>query len=254
MAPFSLSDGADAMSDRLRDFIEASNRTESTADLFEAFSSAIGGYGYDRFLYAMISEDPVHEWHTAPSIMRNYPEDWMKFYVENGFMAIDPLKKIAYQARRAVLWCDVPRQMELDPQQKRCFYGGIEAGLYSGIGVPFHGPYGELAGIGIASSDRRLRTSDTVVRKLEVMSMQFHVAHLALSLPPIAQARARLTPRQREVLLWVAKSKSNWDIGQILGISENTVHFTLKECARRLGTTSRVGSVLKAIRLNLINP
>lgn len=38
----------------------------------------------------------------------------------------------------------------------------------------------------------------------------------------------------------------------ILKISENTVNFHVKNAMRKLGTTSRMGAVVKSIHLNLI--
>jgi hypothetical protein len=97
------------MADRLSDFIEHTNAATTTEQLVDLFSEAISAYGYDRFMYAMISEDPVHRWHQAPSIARNYPDDWMKYYIKNAFMAIDPVREIAHHARRAFLWYEIPK-------------------------------------------------------------------------------------------------------------------------------------------------
>jgi DNA-binding CsgD family transcriptional regulator len=126
--------------------------------------------------------------------------------------------------------------------------------LYAGIGVPFHGPYGELAGVGLASSERSHTADRVVADKLALLCYQFHAAHLALALGTIGSAHIALTHREREVLLWCARGKSNWEIGQILGIPENTVRFFVKRCATKLETTSKIEAVLKAIRLGAICP
>jgi DNA-binding CsgD family transcriptional regulator len=63
-----------------------------------------------------------------------------------------------------------------------------------------------------------------------------------------------LTPREREVLLWAARGKSNWDISQILSVSESAVNFHITNAMRKLDATGRVMAVLKAIRHGLIIP
>ena len=80
-------------------------------------------------------------------------------------------------------------------------YGGIEAGLHAGIGVPFHGPYGELSGVALASSDRGQRVDTHTIRELELLSHQFHIAHLALALPAHA-ADPRLPSAGSYAMLW----------------------------------------------------
>jgi DNA-binding CsgD family transcriptional regulator len=62
-----------------------------------------------------------------------------------------------------------------------------------------------------------------------------------------------LSQRERDCLNWTAQGKSSWDIGMILAISENTVNFHVKNAMRKLGSTSRIVAVLKAVRLGLIS-
>lgn len=61
-----------------------------------------------------------------------------------------------------------------------------------------------------------------------------------------------VTPREREILLWTMEGKSQWAVGQILGISENSVKFHLKNILRKLNSSSKHQAVLKAISLGLI--
>jgi LuxR family quorum-sensing system transcriptional regulator CciR len=63
-----------------------------------------------------------------------------------------------------------------------------------------------------------------------------------------------LSQREAEVLLWTARGKSASSISIILGLSENTVNFYVKNAMRKLGTTNRVVAVVLAVRLGLIQP
>lgn len=239
---------------RISDFIEATNAATTPEDLITLYAKAIASYGYDRFMYSMMTDDPLYGMHKVASIANNYPEDWMFFYIEQGYMAIDPLRLIAFQARRPVVWDDVPKLIDLTEEQKKCLYQGIESGLYGGIGVPFHGPFGEVAGVGLASSEKNVERSPTIVSTLGLISSQFHTAHVEMALGNVARPLVRLTPRQKEVLLWCARGKSNWVIGEILNISEHAVKYHVARCIAKLGVDSRITAVLKAIRLGLILP
>lgn len=66
------------------------------------------------------------------------------------------------------------------------------------------------------------------------------------------QGKPNLTRREKECLHLVAEGKSSWSIGVILGISENTVNFHIKNVCRKMNTNCRVGAIKKAIRWNLI--
>lgn len=51
--------------------------------------------------------------------------------------------------------------------------------------------------------------------------------------------RASLTPRETEVLSWLAKGKTNRDIGEILGMSPRTVNKHLEHVFEKLGVETR---------------
>lgn len=65
--------------------------------------------------------------------------------------------------------------------------------------------------------------------------------------------RLGLTPREAEVLLWVAQGKINGDIGTILGMSEKTVKQHLGSIFQKLGVETRTGATLSALEV-LANP
>jgi DNA-binding NarL/FixJ family response regulator len=57
-----------------------------------------------------------------------------------------------------------------------------------------------------------------------------------------------LTPRELEVLLWVAKGKTNRDIGDILGMSPRTVNKHLEHIYEKLGVETRTAAAALAMR------
>ena len=63
----------------------------------------------------------------------------------------------------------------------------------------------------------------------------------------------RVTPRECQVLRWVAAGKSDWAIAQILGISRKTVNFHVENAKRKLGACTRVQAVLVAARTGLMD-
>lgn len=62
--------------------------------------------------------------------------------------------------------------------------------------------------------------------------------------------RYQLTPRETDVLAWVAKGKTNRDIGEILGMSPRTVNKHLEHIYVKLGVETRsAAAALAATRL-----
>jgi len=58
-----------------------------------------------------------------------------------------------------------------------------------------------------------------------------------------------LTPREAEVLLWVAQGKANADIATILGCAENTVKVHLARVFEKLGFENRNAATVRALEV-----
>ena len=70
----------------------------------------------------------------------------------------------------------------------------------------------------------------------------------ASDVPPTRLSTASLTPRETEVLSWVAKGKTNRDVGEILGMSPRTVNKHLEHVFEKLGVETRAAAAALASR------
>jgi DNA-binding CsgD family transcriptional regulator len=64
----------------------------------------------------------------------------------------------------------------------------------------------------------------------------------------VAPAELPLTPREREVLHWVAAGKGDAQIAAILGASPRTVQKHLQHIYEKLGVESRTAAAMRALR------
>lgn len=70
----------------------------------------------------------------------------------------------------------------------------------------------------------------------------------------VKQAEAGLiTAREREVLEWIYRGKSNIEVGMILGISPLTVKNHVQKILRKLNVLNRTQAVGKALALHILN-
>jgi DNA-binding CsgD family transcriptional regulator len=73
-------------------------------------------------------------------------------------------------------------------------------------------------------------------------------AEIAAQIALIADAAHEpLTFREMEILCWIARGKSDWEIGEILQISSKTVNFHVENAKRKFGVPTRVQAVLVAV-------
>ena len=62
---------------------------------------------------------------------------------------------------------------------------------------------------------------------------------------------SQLSKREKEVLLWLTKGKSSWEISVILSISERTVNFHVMNIMQKLEAVSRIQAVALAVEKGL---
>ena len=93
-------------------------------------------------------------------------------------------------------------------------------------------------------------------KKLVVMMViqtntTFLILEERLTLPPLGSPqRMGLTRREGEVLAWLARGKTNKDIGQILAISPRTVSKHLEHIYQKLGVKTRTATATFASATN----
>lgn len=129
-------------------------------------------------------------------------------------------------------------------------------GYRTGISVALHLPAGRHFLLGFDRS-RPLPHDDVKLTRLlaDLQLLAVHAQDAALRLldeshdptPP-----PRLTVREVEILQYTMDGKSAWAIGQILGLSEHTVNFHLRNVMKKLDSASKHQAVLKALALGLL--
>jgi DNA-binding CsgD family transcriptional regulator len=63
----------------------------------------------------------------------------------------------------------------------------------------------------------------------------------------------QVTRKEVECLRWCKEGKTNWEIGEILFVSEKTVEFHLHNAMKKLGATNRMTAVVAAVKGGLIS-
>jgi DNA-binding CsgD family transcriptional regulator len=74
-----------------------------------------------------------------------------------------------------------------------------------------------------------------------------YVFETARIIAPRARIATLLTPRQLECLLWAARGKTDWEIGRILGIAQDTVEKQLARARERYGVDKTSTLIIRAL-------
>jgi len=101
----------------------------------------------------------------------------------------------------------------------------------------------------LAAVQARLARAEAVHDLVERAAADAGGFHPDFSTPEPLQRKFGLTPREGEVLLWIAQGKSNSDIGIILGMSEKTVKQHAGSIFQKLGVEGRSAASLEALEV-----
>jgi len=249
-----MNDDRGALPDRIESFIRAIDEARSTDAIFEILGRAVLQVGFEFFSYWVLwpPDGP-----RQPLCITNYPENWSEYYRVEGYASHDYVGRFAAKSMTPFSWGDLVREQRLTEAQNMIFREGGEAGLISGGTVPIHGPGAAKATFSIASrmDDSAFAGLFTQRRhEIHLIATYVHEKVMGLGLHSGLQGAIRLTPRELEILTWSAKGKSRWEIGVILGISDDTVKTHLENTRRKLHAANTTHAIAIALMHGLIMP
>lgn len=61
-----------------------------------------------------------------------------------------------------------------------------------------------------------------------------------------------ITKREKEMLDWLQEGKTSWEIAKILGISENTVNFHIKNILKKFDAANRTHLISIALQKGFV--
>jgi DNA-binding CsgD family transcriptional regulator len=228
-------------------FIESCAWAQDADALESELSRSIARIGFDSYAYIAF-RGRSHS--GRPFVMTNYPDGWHAHYSERGFINKDPVIAEAQQTIVPVNWRDLLDDNRRLSHERQVLEEARDFGMLNGITVPIHGPSADFATLTVAS-DMKPETFralfDECRYDLHLISLYFHDTVVKKILARESEPVRPLSPREKECLLWTAQGKTSDEIATIVGISQQTVVFHLKNAMRKFNVYSKHHAVVKAI-------
>jgi len=240
------------MFDLVQEFIEASKSAADHASLESAFGSAISQFGFDGFGAWTLSdlETPPAD---AVWISRYAPE-WCAYYVSETLFNVDPAIHLSATRNVPFLWSEVMRMNDLTDAQRGFMLEASDSGMGFGMTVPIHMHASAPGTVGVSGAREEIRPE--VMHSVHLMSVYLYDASRRISLATsgYSDQSPQLTAREAECLKWAVMGKTDWEIGEILCISQATAHFHIEKAKRKFGVPTRTQAVVQAVMTGQIIP
>lgn len=182
---------------------------------------------------------------------RGLPQSWLERYEALKYAISDPIPDFTMKSGQIDTLHNVLKKAPLTETQKHYVSEFLDSEMTDGLAIPTIGRGRARGFFGLAQTTEQILAS--VDRSLmHAVAQHAHWKYDQIELSAKAQG-ARLSPRELEILNWIAVGKSNPDIAVILGISLPTVATHLKRIFAKLGVNDRVSAALKGQRLNMLD-
>jgi DNA-binding CsgD family transcriptional regulator len=236
--------------DLAQSFVERCERSAPPSELAATFERTVQRIGFRHF--ACCSHvNPRH----APQwavVVHNYPREWERSYSERNLHECDPVFLRAEKELLPFHWDAPDFRAALTESQKRIIQEAASLGLAHGYTVPIHLPRaaGPLhASCSLVPDARAL--DKRAYRAVQLMSTYLYASvgyrkDMRAARAASLDSAPVLSARERQCLELAAYGKSDWEISQLLGISEHTVHKHVEAAKRRLGVSTRVQAIVWA--------
>lgn len=239
-------------SSRLADvnqFIAASRSARTADDLRGLMEPITREMRFDA--YALFQHVKHFSWSSKRTLaISNFSREWLDYFFAQRMHAYDPVLLASKRTAVGFRFDEIPSLIELSERQREVLSAARKAGIAGGFCVPIHVP-GEANGICsfVVRDEEALPTDNLPMAQLVGCFAYEAARQLLLSGDEIVRRPAPqpLTTRQLECIVFVARGKTDWEIGQILGVKEDTVTEHLNEARRRCGVSRRTELVVHTL-------
>jgi LuxR family transcriptional regulator, quorum-sensing system regulator BjaR1 len=233
-------------------FIHDLDRARNVQDISSQLLRHVGQTGAEHVIATTIPAPGATRRQQLDSVLfYQIPGDWVTHYAARGYAFRDPTIRRMTRLAGSFYWNELEEEMRDDPSARRILDEGSEFGLKKGFSTSMLTLDRQMVGFSLSGKD-----FDTDPEAGEVLTL---VATYAIGRAIALQQQSadqklqvRLSEREREALQWASEGKADWEIGEIMSISEHGADKHLRSARSKLGAVNRAQAVAEAIRRGLI--
>lgn len=217
-----------------------------------AFAQALAmakSLGFDFCAYGIKTSVPVTR--QKVRTYNNYPLEWQQAYQEHNYVVIDPTVAFCLRESTVLTWS--AQRLGTDST-----FGehADSFGVSQGCSVGCRSSDGSFGMLTFARSKDEISPGEVKAlnERLFWLANFVHSAASQTLVPEMVETTLNgLTKREVEILKWTAEGKTSPEIGRILGLTERTINFHIFNAARKLNTSNRTQTVVRAAMLGLFS-
>ena len=234
----------------LSDFAAACRDEDDVRGLWQLTVAFYRARGIDKISYhSDTGRGPDHKDKGVAAV--GFPKGWVCHYIEADLVKIDPIPELALTMTRPFRWSETAGLMRLSEAQEGYMRQLAQANLGDGLAMQVFGPNLRNAYVGLGFADRDRQFEPAEMFELQCAAQIAHIRYCELT-EEEERSPADLSPREREILEWIARGKSNSVIADILGLSRHTVDTITRRIYDKLNVNDRTTAAIKGLGSGLL--
>ena len=194
------------------------------------------------------SDEPNRRMQLSNAFFNRWPEEWLARYLSRGYLLRDPIIKRSKAKSGPFYWNELTPYIDSDSTARRIVGEAREFGLVEGFSAAIQTLDGQTVGFSLAG--RQIEYHPDMRGVLTLMASYAIGRAIVLQQASSEQNhQVTLSAREREAVQWASEGKNDWEIGEIISISE---HGAMRSARSKLGAINRAQAVAEAIRRGLI--
>ncbi|MHB8884738.1 MAG: autoinducer binding domain-containing protein [Methylovirgula sp.] len=238
---------------RTLDFVERVQRAQTHDEVRDLVIRELEWYGLP-FVTSWSMPRPGDKRPEDVVALNTRPADYIEHYFQNNRVQHDPVITQLWRSLAPFTWEELKTTRKLNKTERFIIDEAKDFGANDGVVVPIVSANGS---IGIFSACGLLPNLSQRARSaLEIIGIY---SYHALQRTQVEDRRQQgeqyipLTPREREIMRWVATGKSDDEIAAILTIGRETVTTHVENAKRKLNAARRTYAVVQALRYGEIS-
>lgn len=200
--------------------------------------------GFNYFALTHYVADPLQ---AKVANLSSFPARWSLSATERHYWKDSPIALACKRSLAGFAWSELSARIPLTKRHNEILQVARARGLGEGFTVPANIPKGVSGSISFAMEDRRPLPESAFHATQYLACFAYEAGQRIARLQRRSAPPPTLSSRQLDCIILVARGKSDWEAGQLLGISKETVHKHIQAAMRRLDVTTRTQLVVRSL-------
>ena len=232
------------------DYIHRVQRAPTPNQVCSELLTAVSAFGFSAVIAGTLPRAEACTRELKQRVLlQGWPEEWLKVYLEKDFVKRDPVIQFMKARQAPFRWSEIKSCPEIYARGADVLQTARDFGLHDGFAFAMRMLDGTPVMVTFGGGN--VDISEEGLSQLWLLATYALGKALQLSVP-YRSSDCKLTAREIECIRWASVGKSEWEISQILGISEHTSEKHLLNAKAKLGASNRTHAVAEAMRLGFV--